>query len=397
MSVLAHFVLDGKSSAEPAVTRALAYILNSLPSVTDTFVYPLCRGHIREFGLGPLRVDRRGLDQGGYPDLTLRDENHRARIFLENKFWAGLTENQPVGYLENLPTDQLAALFFIVPQRRITAIWGELTRRCQDADIALVNMCDENGVMSARIAPAAQHTLLVTSWTRVLEVLMDAVPVAEAPDLASDIVQLRGLTTQILRRYMVTKAACVWWYGPFQTVEALAAYSDNGYPAHLYMAFSGHSVRHVGWTDDPAVCFDPAQAHCDHAFLQLAGVDHTYYWGEISPTPAGGAGYPNAVAGAADAFNRFLFNGPAPDDYVCLSSSFYASEIDDALGDYRVQDSPTGFPVVIVFNPYPDPPGQSNWIVVRAPTCYATTGDVLELRSEIAALRAAVMGGAEGC
>ena len=401
MSVLAHIVLDGRFSAEPTVTRALAYVLSSLPCVTDAFVDPLCRGHVDGFDLGPVRIDRRSLNQDDRPDLTLRDADNRARVVVENKFWARLTERQPVSYLENLLDDQPSALLFIAPAQRIPALWAELIDRCGAAGLEFVDERDENCVISARIAPARQRVLLITSWTRVLDVLTEATRGGERSDVLCDVAQLRALVTQHPRRYRMPSASIVWWYGPYDTMEELReAAIGFEIPVVLYMALSGHTVRRIGWTDDPAVQFGPAQPHRDRDFLHLAEAEHTYYLGQLAPpAPAGPNGLQNAASNAVAAFNSVLFNGHPPDEHVSLFSSFCDTQMEMHEGDedYPLRDPPTGFAVVIAFNPYPPPPGEANWIVVRAPTGYATTGDIAQLRAELAALRAAVMGGNKAC
>ena len=193
-------------------------------------------------------------------------------------------------------------------------------------------------------------------------------------------------------------ATIVWWYGPFETVRELREWAvGSEYGACLYLALSGHTVRHVGCTDDPAVRFNNAQPHRDRDFLQLTEAEHTYFLGEVTPTPAGNAGLLNAVNNSATALNSLLLNGDPPDSYVSVFSSFFAARED---GNPAIAP-PIEFPLVIAFDPYPPPPDEANWIVVRAPIrapagC-ATSGDVAQLRAEIADLRAAVIGGDEVC
>ena len=44
-------------------------------------------------------------DDATRPDLVGKDQAGREVLLIEAKFWAGLTENQPVSYLERLTTD----------------------------------------------------------------------------------------------------------------------------------------------------------------------------------------------------------------------------------------------------------------------------------------------------
>ena len=71
-----------------------------------------------------VRPDMWGFD-GGSP-----------RVFIENKFWAGLTENQPVNYLQHLAEyEQPSLLLMVAPEARQDTIWHELTGRLHKAEI----------------------------------------------------------------------------------------------------------------------------------------------------------------------------------------------------------------------------------------------------------------------
>ena len=131
MSVLAHVVLRlGRS--EPAVTQALAHILQEWPDLAKAFVklanFTFELGHIES---------EIGTDDRGIPDLTIHDAAANIRILVENKFWAGLTDHQPVDYLRQLPDDINCSLLFIVPDRRIDTIWRVLKDRCHDESVGL--------------------------------------------------------------------------------------------------------------------------------------------------------------------------------------------------------------------------------------------------------------------
>ena len=117
MSVLAHLVT---SMGEPGATQALVYILNQQPGIVQKFVNLL--------GVAGVTFDprhhiesERGDDGGripGRPDMKIYDTDGNPRVLVENKFWAGLTDAQPVGYLSMLPQDMNSGLLFIVPGRR---------------------------------------------------------------------------------------------------------------------------------------------------------------------------------------------------------------------------------------------------------------------------------------
>ena len=191
MSVLAHIVLNGSLPNEPAATQALAHILNSSADIARSFVGFLRKVDI-EFELGHIRAEL-GHEES-FPDLTIYDRHGCVRVFVENKFWAGLTDAQPVSYLEHLPDDPPSALLFVVPQQRVASIWSELKRRCAQAGLEWENASVNSIIKCSRVGC---KTLLITSWTHVLEGLLDTARAGEHDTIRHDILQLQGLTNRM--------------------------------------------------------------------------------------------------------------------------------------------------------------------------------------------------------
>ena len=187
-SLLAHLI-PRVTAAEPAATRALAYILNSAPEIASTFADVL--GQIGAMAFEPGRIDAEERHGNCVPDLTVRDAEGAVRALVENKFWAGLTAAQPVSYMEQLPSSALLA--FIVPHTRMHSIWAELRDRCADSKIELDSETRSNVGIAAR---SGRRTLAITSWKHVLERLRQAAISAGHSMIEQDIVQLRGLTDQ---------------------------------------------------------------------------------------------------------------------------------------------------------------------------------------------------------
>ena len=193
MSVLASVVLGGSSQAEPAATQALAYILNSSPDIARAFVATLNGGGIK-LEPGAIRAEF-GHDEG-IPDLTILDDEGRVRVLIENKFWAGLTEAQPVGYLQVLPDQPPSTLAFVVPEQRMSTVWTELEDRCRRAGLNLGEPSVEPRKILAR---AGSKTMMLTSWKHVLETLVDAAHSGGHDAARDDILQLKGLTDRMDR------------------------------------------------------------------------------------------------------------------------------------------------------------------------------------------------------
>ena len=190
MSLLSYLVPRIASKGpEPAATQALAYILSASPDLATAFVDVVGRTGIAAFMPGRIAAEVR---QGNaFPDLTISDTGGVLRILVENKFWAPLTDAQPLAYLEELPSDASSALVFVVPHQRMYGLWGELRERCHRGGVELE---DESRSETIHCARAGQRTLAITSWKYVLETLERAASAGGHTTLQQDIVQLRGLT-----------------------------------------------------------------------------------------------------------------------------------------------------------------------------------------------------------
>ena len=108
---------------------------------------------------------------GGRPDMSIFDTDRNPRILVENKFEAGLTGAQPVGYLGQLSEGMSSGLLFIVPERHVDMIWNWLWERVQGA-----------------------RRLLITDWHHVLNALENAV---DGEEVRCDVAQFRGLIERL--------------------------------------------------------------------------------------------------------------------------------------------------------------------------------------------------------
>lgn len=191
MSVLTHVVLKRSLPSEPVATQSLAYILNAEQDIARAFI-----GIFREAGIGfePAYIQAEIRHEYSRPDLTIRDDHGDVRAFVENKFWAGLTEAQPVSYLGDLPENFPTALLFIVPQQRVTTVWNELELRCHRAELEWENGLDTRNVTWSR---NGHKILLITSWSHVLERLLNTAQSGGHESIYQDILQLRDLTSRM--------------------------------------------------------------------------------------------------------------------------------------------------------------------------------------------------------
>ncbi len=192
MSVLAHVVVGGPQSSEPAATQALNYILNSCPSLARSFVGLLPAATI-EFDPGRVEAEMTFADDVR-PDLTIHDSEGRLRVFVENKFWAPLTAAQPVAYLNGLSADPPSALVFVVPARRVSTVWHELRQRCGEENLEWTDAPNSGSVKSACVDGKA---MMIVSWRDVLDTLLNAAPSSGNDAVKNDIRQLQGLVERM--------------------------------------------------------------------------------------------------------------------------------------------------------------------------------------------------------
>ena len=191
MRVLAHIVLGGSIQSEPAATQALAFILNSSADIARAFLRMLGEPGVGfEHGL----ITPEEEHGNSRPDLTIRDSDGCKRIFVENKFWAGLTDAQPVAYLRDLPEDPTAALVFVVPEQRVTTVWDELKNRCHRAELEWADGPSGGSVLGARVG---SWTMLITNWKFLLDGLRDAAHSGGHETIRQDIIQLQSLTNRM--------------------------------------------------------------------------------------------------------------------------------------------------------------------------------------------------------
>ncbi len=186
MSVLAHVVLGGPQQAEPAATQALTYILNRDNDIAKAFIGMLGGGPM-EFELGHIQAEVSS--EGSRPDLTIHDTDGHVRIFVENKFWAPLTEAQPVSYLDSLPENPESALVFVVPEKRVATVWQILKERCETAGMEWEGIEENAPVKRVRVGG---KNLMITNWQHTLGKLLDAAHPGN-DGTRHDLLQLQGL------------------------------------------------------------------------------------------------------------------------------------------------------------------------------------------------------------
>lgn len=126
-SVLSHIVQKRLSREnEDVATEALAYILASSQTARGA-MGSILQGVESE--VPNLWFETQTSDAGIRPDMWGLDAGV-PRAFIENKFWAGLTDAQPVEYLRRLGANgRPSVLLVVAPEARQQALARELHQR----------------------------------------------------------------------------------------------------------------------------------------------------------------------------------------------------------------------------------------------------------------------------
>jgi hypothetical protein len=182
------------ASPEDVATKALELILaRSTPArnALDRLLAEFRGGRavpVARWASQVVAIDRSRTDLEGY------DATEVTVAIFENKFWAGLTANQPATYLGRIPAGY-GVLLFVVPRTRVAQLMNELTIRLPEGFGAFSDLSGDQTRMVSRIADG--RTLGITSWDVVLSSIRDALEAAEDFDTLADLRQLFALIAKM--------------------------------------------------------------------------------------------------------------------------------------------------------------------------------------------------------
>ncbi len=163
------YILESSAAARRGMQNLLASCASDMPALT--FKTQQQEGTIRP-------------DMWGY-------SGSMPHVYIENKFWAGLTDNQPVAYLKELAKyGHPAVLLVIAPEKRQHTLWRELRARLEAAEIVADENTSSAGV-SYLATTSAGPVLALISWSNVLTAL--ELQAVDDPSARGDVAQLRAL------------------------------------------------------------------------------------------------------------------------------------------------------------------------------------------------------------
>jgi hypothetical protein len=192
-SLLAHLATKFSDQNEVVATDALAFVLRHSPPAMKALAQLL--GSVAGVSIPVARVSPQYVaGDESRPDLATFTEDSRLTAFLEAKFWAGLTDAQPVDYLRRLDEQHGRALIFIVPEERVASISAHLEERARAAAVQLSPPSTVEGVRSVKATSGIR--LMVISWKRLLAVLTAGCVRAEDRHAVANLDQLSGLVAR---------------------------------------------------------------------------------------------------------------------------------------------------------------------------------------------------------
>ena len=198
-TLLSHIARHHTIGREDVATDALAFILTHSAPTRAAFAQFLNPGVPDMPAIAEVRT-RHELPHGAAPDLECLGDDDQRLAFVESKFWAGLTANQPVTYWNALPTDTPATLLFLAPAYRIDpgGLWDELAARLTKAGHSLADPVHQSDYTIAAPAKNDRRRLMVTSWKTLLDHLRQSALAHSDWQALFEIAQLQGLATSVI-------------------------------------------------------------------------------------------------------------------------------------------------------------------------------------------------------
>jgi len=193
-TLLAHVAPLSTVQVENLATNALDYLFTKYPAAAEAFV-----GLARQAAPSlpePLQFRTQARwEDGAIPDMVGLHDKVQV-LLIEAKFWAGLTSNQPVTYLNRLPESSGGLVLLICPAQRTQRLWEQVTGRCSAAGMVMSpTTVLKPGFQATSVGP--QRYLAQVTWDVLLSELESAMSEAGRAEGVTDLDQLRGLCERI--------------------------------------------------------------------------------------------------------------------------------------------------------------------------------------------------------
>ncbi len=191
-SLLGQFYSKIKGSQEDIASESLTYILKKSDSARKTINQIV---NI-ETGLNFSDLSYSTQNAGKNlerPDISGKNKEGNEVLLIEAKFWASLTDNQPIGYINRLRNDTI--LIFLVPTLRVRTVFEEVLVRIKEK-YSNIKIDTEN--YKIEICADNKH-IVIKSWNGILNGIKSRLVQENNQNLISDIDQIIGLVDTIDR------------------------------------------------------------------------------------------------------------------------------------------------------------------------------------------------------
>jgi hypothetical protein len=232
---------------EDVATDALSFILSHSEAAQEALSEFLSSEES-----GPLSIDkvesRVTIASGAIPDLRCLDKNNGLVAVIESKFYADLTNNQPVAYWNELPADTPSVLLVVAPEGRADYLWNQLVTRLRSAghELGMVQRTDD---LITTTALGGQRRLMLTNWKTLLDRIAQNAWAERDWRASFEIAELQGLADNI--------------------IAGDDPQSDAGLKRLIGSAIV--RVRQSGWANTTGLGVGQLAAHYYGRYLHLAG------------------------------------------------------------------------------------------------------------------------------
>ena len=187
-SLLAHLYPRIKGSQEDVATFSLAYILEQSSLLNNSFTKLICKRMCLDIS-DSISYRCQDTDRNfGRPDIAGYCKG-QLKLLLEAKFYAGLTDNQPISYIMRLQDIDESGLLFICPKSRVISLWDKLKRESANAGFI-------ETPVSEFTVKYGKTRLSIISWGEILAELI-RVAAERDPEHLDDLRQLEGFCEKI--------------------------------------------------------------------------------------------------------------------------------------------------------------------------------------------------------
>lgn len=181
-SLLGQFFNKIKGSQEDIATESLVYILQKSANAREAlfnYINIYTGLHFSNLNFSSQIVGE-NLER---PDISGINQNGEEMLIIEAKFWASLTQNQPVEYLNRLNKDTV--LLFLCPKLRKTTLNNEIENRLNNQNINYKYSTDKYILDANKI-------IYICDWATILDNVKASLQKNNENILVSDIDQIIG-------------------------------------------------------------------------------------------------------------------------------------------------------------------------------------------------------------